>query len=73
MREKLTHALFIANHLEIHVDLEITRVVITVRSFQDHPQIVYRAEIAFTDVDHDTRIFSLGDSDLTVFIFGFKD
>ena len=73
MREELPHALLIGDHLEIHIDLEVTLTEVSVRPLQQHPQVVYCAMVALADIDHNAGVLALLECDLAVLVFWFLD
>jgi len=59
MSVKLPHALLVADHLKVHIYNEVFNVVILIRAFKNHADVVDRAEVAFAYVDYNTRVLSL--------------
>jgi len=72
MCEEFLHALFVATHLKVHINLEIPRISVSIRPLQYHAQIIDRAEVAFTNIYHYARVLPLTQRDLAVFILRFQ-
>ena len=72
MSEKFSHAFFITLHFEIHVNLEVFGVTVSVGSFQKHSQIIYGAVVALANINNEARILTLNKCNLTIFILRFK-
>lgn len=69
VRKKLLHALLISTVFEVHRCHKTLRLRISVRTFQEHPQIVDRADIVFADIDDETRISFLLNGNFSTLLF----
>ena len=72
MGEELTHAFLVADHFEIHVDLEIPDVGVPIRALQQHPQVINTAPVALTNIDDNAWILPLLQCNFTILVFGLK-
>lgn len=72
MCEKLPHTFLIADHLKIHINLEIPDVWVTIWTLQQHSQIINTAPVALANVDDNAWILPLLKCDFTIFVFGFE-
>lgn len=72
MCEEFLHALFVATHLKVHINLEIPRISVSIRPLQYHAQIIDRAEVAFANIYHYAGVLPLTQRDLAVFILRFQ-
>ncbi len=59
MREKLLHANLVSLLLKIHVDQEVLRVLVSIRSLEHHFDIVDRAHISLANVYDYARVLVL--------------
>lgn len=68
MSEKLTHALFISLHFEVHIRHETLRLCIAIGSFEQHTQVLQRANVALTNVNDKARVRLLLKCNLSTFL-----
>ena len=70
MSEELSHALLVSLVLKVHVSHEALRLGVTVRTFEEHSQVVDAADVILSDIYDEARIGLLLNSDLAALLFG---
>ena len=68
--EEFAHALLVAVVFEIHVGHERPRLSVSIRTLQQHPQVVDAADVIFSDIDDETGLRLLLNGDFAAFLLG---
>lgn len=68
MSEKFTHAPFIALRFEVHIRHEALGFCISVRSLEQHAQILQRADVTLANINDKARVRLLLKCDLSTFL-----
>ena len=68
MSEKFTHALFISLLFEVHIRHETLRLSIAIGSFEQHAQVLQRANVTLTNVNDKAWVGLLLKCDLSTFL-----
>lgn len=72
MSEKLLHALFTALFFKIHIDQEISSILVAIRTSQKHLDVINCAKVTFTYINNEAGIFILNQCDLVIGSFWLK-
>ena len=69
MSKELTHALLVTLVFKVHVSHKALWLSITVRTFEEHAQVVDAADVIFSDINNEARVCLLLNRDFTTFLF----